>query len=97
MSNTRGKGQRIAACAGQLCVRWRLVNYIDQPPPSLHAGDIGAALRPDASQRLCLEWTAHGVPVPGGSSSDLEKLTGSGYTDIWYDVESRRMAGGAER
>ena len=34
----------------------------------------------------------HGVPVPGGSSSDLDQVTGSGYTDTWYDLE-RSAAG----
>jgi peptide/nickel transport system ATP-binding protein/oligopeptide transport system ATP-binding protein len=60
------------------------------------AGDIGHHPAEPVTAPL-LGVDSHGVPVPGGSSSDLEKLTGSGYTDTWYDVESRRMAGGAER
>ena len=60
------------------------------------AGDIGAHPAEPVTASL-LGVDNHGVPVPGGSSSDIEQVTGSGYTDTWYDFAGRRMVRGDDR
>jgi peptide/nickel transport system ATP-binding protein/oligopeptide transport system ATP-binding protein len=60
------------------------------------AGDIGShPVEPVTAPLLGVD--NHGVPVPGGSSSDLDQVTGSGYTDTWYDFEARRLVRGDDR
>ncbi len=60
------------------------------------AGDIGHHPAEPVTTSL-LGVDNHGVPVSGGAGSDIEKVTGSGYNDTWYDFAAKRLVGGVDR
>jgi peptide/nickel transport system ATP-binding protein/oligopeptide transport system ATP-binding protein len=58
------------------------------------AGEIGQhPVDPVTTSLLGVD--KHGVPVPGsGSNEDLDRVTGSGYSEEFYDVQGQRLVTG---